>query len=81
MARLLLIEDTGLQRIFGMAFAFYLLSLPTLWLGVWPAFAVKVALWLLCVLALILAGALDREEIVQARRFLMARWRKASDPV
>lgn len=74
-------EYPRLLRIFGMAFAFYLLSLPTLWLGVWPAFAVKVALWLLCVLALILAGALDREEIVQARRFLMARWRKASDPV
>lgn len=74
-------EYPRLLRLLVVTLAFYLLSIPVAWLGVWPAFAIKAALWLLCVLALVMAGALDREELGQARRFLMSRWRKASDPV
>ena len=72
-------EYPRLLRLLVVTLAFYLLSIPAVWLGVWQAFAIKAALLLLCMLALIKAGALDGEEIAQVRRFLVNRWRQAQN--
>lgn len=74
-------EYPRLLRLLVVTLAFYLLSIPAMWLGVWQAFAIKAALLLLCIPALIKAGALDGEEISQVRRFLVNRWRQARNPV
>jgi O-antigen/teichoic acid export membrane protein len=73
-------EYPRLLRLFVITLAFYLASLPTVLLGVWAAFALKTVLLMFCALALIKAGALEDEEIDQARHFLANRWRNVRKP-
>ena len=74
-------EYPRLARVLAITIGFYLISLPVLFLGLWAAFAIKVALWLFCVLAMIKAGAIDSDEISQARNYLASRRRSAPKPV
>ena len=73
-------EYPRLLRLLGVTLAFYLVSTPLASLGVWYAFSIKAVLLLLSMPALILTGALDRGEIVQARNFFTSRWRALRSP-
>ena len=68
-------EYPRLLRVFAIATAFYLVSIPVMVLAPWVAFVIKLALLIICALAMIKGGALENDEIHQARNFLSSRWR------
>lgn len=76
--------DYEYPRLLGLlliTLTFYLLSVPTVWLGVWPAFITKIVLLLLCVWTLVKAGAVNSEEMSQVRGYLRNLRRKPHGPV